>query len=358
MTAPRYSIRTKELVRLLEAAAGDYGSKDVDRAVLANALGAGGMSDLAASLRHFPPHALFGGSRLEGQIRRVIFEPRPHTPRRGGKPSTYHVRTEDLSRLFYDANKEEMNLAPTRAGDIATREVLADALEERGLSKLATELRRFNLPRRKAAPPRSEPARGRTLQQILSDQAEAERGTFGGSFLREKIRRAIFGPQKRSFYDRGPQKRRDILLADLGSGRRGGGGIREIDKWHVDSEYETYYVFEVSDGGYGSITFLVGAYDESSALEIAEEQWPDWFFDEVDHPNPDEDDEDEDIYAEGNFEGQPHPTKEGVWVRPTENSMAVYRARWVARGRVIEPASVGSRGTAYVPSRGVVEYTG
>ena len=257
-------------------------------------------------------------------------ERRPHAKRRGGKPSTYAVRTDDLARLFYDTVKNEMEDAPSRADDIATREVLADALEERGLTKLAMELRRFNALRR------SEP-----LGPLRYDSDRQ----FGRSLLRAKVERAIFGPQKRERYT-ARKPRRDVLLADLG---RRAGGVREIDRWFVDSSWGDNYVIEVSDGGYGSITFLVRADDESSAVEIAEEQWPDWFFDEVDEP--DEDDE------SNRADAQPHPTKEDVWVRPTEAAMYIYRPRWVARGRVLD-GRYGSSGTAYVPGHGVVEFRG
>ena len=258
-------------------------------------------------------------------------ERRLHARRRRGKPSTYAVRTDDLARLFYDANANEMELAPSRAGDIATREVLADALEERGLMKLAMELRHFNRLRR------SEP-----LGALPYDSNRK----FGSSLLREKVRRAIFGPQKRATYA-ARKPRHDVLLADLGSPRRGAGGVREVYKWFVDSDYGDHYVIEVSDGGYGSIMFLVRAHDESSAIEIAEEQWPDWFFDEVDEP----DEDDENSYA------LPHPTKEDVWIRPTEGPMHIYRPHWVARGRVLDGSTYGS-GTAYVPGHGVVEFQG
>ena len=260
-------------------------------------------------------------------------ERRPHAKRRGGRPSAYAVRTDDLARLFYDASKNEMEGAPSRAGDIATREVLADAFEERGLTKLAMDLRRFNALRR------SEP-----LGPLRYDSNRS----FGHSLLREKVRRAIFGPDataRLSYAKRKP--RRHVLLADLGNPRRGAGGVREIDRWFVDSNYGDNYVIEVSDGGYGSITFLVRADDESSAMEIAEEQWPWWFFDEVDEP----DEDDENDYA------QPHPTKEDVWIRPTEAAMYIYRPRWVARGRVLD-GSTGGSGTAYVPGHGVVEFRG
>ena len=258
-------------------------------------------------------------------------ERRPHARRRGGRPSAYAVRTNDLARLFYAANANEMNLAPSRADDIATREVLADALEERGLTKLAMELRRFNALRR------SEP-----LGPLRYDSNRR----FGDSLLREKVRRAIFGPQKRASYSTTTTRkpRRGVLLADLG---RQGGGVREVDRWFIDSDYGDNYVIEVSDGGYGSITFLVRADDESSALEIAEEQWPNWFFDEVDEP----DEDDENDYA------MPHPTKEDVWIRPTDAAMYTYRPRWVARGRMLD-GSTGGSGTAYVPGHGVVEFRG
>ena len=256
---------------------------------------------------------------------------RVHAKRRRGKPSAYAVRANDLARLFYDADKNEMESASSRAGDIATREVLADALEERGLTKLAMELRRFNALRR------NEP-----LGPLRYDSNRH----FGHSILREKVRRAIFGPQKRESYA-AQKPRRDVLLADLGSPRRGGGGVREVDRWFIDSDYGDNYVIEVSDGGYGSITFLVRADDESSALEIAEEQWPDWFFDEVDEP----DEGDENDYA------MPHPTKEDVWIRPTDAAMYTYRPRWVARGRMLD-SRYGSSGTAYVPGHGVVEFRG
>ena len=254
---------------------------------------------------------------------------RPHAKRRGGKPSAYAVRTSDLARLFYDTVKNEMELAPSRAGDIATREVLADALEEHSLTKLAMELRCFNALRR------SEP-----LGPLPYDSDRK----FGSSLLREKVRRAIFGPEKRASYA-ARKPRRDVLLADLG---RRGGGVREVDRWFIDSDYGDNYVIEVSDGGYGSITFLVRADDESSAMEIAEEQWPDWFFDEVDEQNED----DENTYA------QPHPTREDVWIRPTDAAMHIYRPRWVARGRVLDGRWTGGSGNAYVQSRGVVEFRG
>ena len=259
---------------------------------------------------------------------------RPHARRRRGKPSAYAVRTSDLARLFYDANANEMEGAPSRAGDIATREVLADALEERGLTKLAMELRRFNALRR------SEP-----LGPLRYDSDR----NFGRSLLRAKVERAIFGPRQRASYA-ARKPRRDVLLADLG---RRGGDVREVDRWFVDSDYGNNYVIEVSDGGYGSITFLVRADDDSSAIEIAEEQWPNWFFDEVDEP-----DEDEDSFGDMVYVGaHPHPTKEGVWIRPTENPMYIYRPRWVARGRVLDGSTYGS-GTAYVPHHGVVEFRG
>ena len=333
-TSQQRAIRSKDIVRLLETAAADYGSHDVDRQVLANALAAGGLHDLAGRLRRYPPDQRFGGSQLEADVRNAIFKRRPHAQRRGGKPSAYAVRTDDLARLFYDTNKNEMELAPSRAGDIATREVLADALEERGLTKLAMELRRFNRLRR------SEP-----LGPLSYDSDRK----FGPSLLRQKIQRAIFGPRKRASYDtRKPVN--VVLLADLGSRSRGGrgGGVREVDRWFIDSDYGDNYVIEVSDGGYGSLTFLVRANDESSAIEIAEEQWPDWFFDEVDEPDEDDD----------NSHAQPHPTKEGVWVRPTEDPMYIYRPRWVARGRVLDARWSGGSGTAYVPGRGTVEFRG
>lgn len=321
----RRSIRSKDIVRLLEVAAGDYGSRDGDRQILANALATRGLHDLAARLRRYPPNQRFGGSQLEAEVRSVIFERRPHAQRRGGKPSSYVVRTNDLARLFYDANKNEMDLSPSRAGDIATRDVLADALEERGLTKLAMELRHFNKLRR------SEP-----LGPLPYDSNRK----FGTSLLRQKIQRAIFGPQKRASYA-ARKPRRDVLLADLG---RRGGGVREVDRWFIDSDYGVNYVIEVSDGGYGSITFLVRANDESSAMEIAEEQWPDWFFDEVDEPDEDDD----------NNDAQPHPTKDGVWIRSTDASMLIYNPRWVARGRVLDTRWSGGSGTAYVPGRGTV----
>ena len=253
---------------------------------------------------------------------------RPHAKRRRGKPSAYAVRTDDLARLFYDTNKNEMDAAPSRADDIAAREVLADAFEERGLTKLAMELRHFNAFRQ------SEP-----LGPLPYDSNRH----FGRSLLRAKVERAIFGPQKRALYA-ARKPRRDVLLADLG---RHGGGVREVDRWFVDSSYGDNYVIEVSDGGYGSITFLVRADDESSAIEIAEEQWPNWFFDEVDEP----DEDDENDYA------MPHPTKEDVWIRPTDAAMYTYRPRWVARGRMLD-SRYGSSGTAYVPGHGVVEFRG
>lgn len=236
---------------------------------------------------------------------------REHTPRRRGWPSTYRVRTEELDRLFYATNHSD-------AEGMAARAVLADAFRERGLVSLANALDRF---------PRGQ--------------------NFGHSLLREKVRRAIFGPQQRQSYT--PRKpRREVLLAQIDDGP-----ADAIDHWFIDSDYGRNYVFTMSVG-YWPIRFLVRADDESSALEIAQEQWPNWFFDEVDA----EDEEDPDFdFVDENDGVQPHPTKPGIWVRPTEE-VHVRRARWIARGRVLESAGSGYRGTAYVPGRGIVEYVG
>ena len=209
--------------------------------------------------------------------------------RRRGAPSTYDRRKLDIGQLFFESTWDEESLRPTRANDVATRSVLADALEERGMGKLAGDLRRF--------PP--------------------DRG-FHRSLLRQKIRRAIFGPQPRfSFTATKPE--RTVLLANTTRH-----GWLEIDRWLVDEAGGRDYVF-ITPVGYDHTVTFVRAADETSALEAAEEWWPNLF--------PDDDDEED----------------EGVFTQ-----IRVPRVVWA---RLISPAASGAPGEAYVDDRhGIVEF--
>ena len=213
--------------------------------------------------------------------------------------STYDVRSEDLDRLFYATTKDEMGLESTRENDRLARAILADALEERGMFDLARRLRQF--------PPNER---------------------FFHSLLREKVRRAIFGPQKRqSFTARKPI--RDVLLAyipapesyfprppamwmDIGHVSQSGTGSRS-------------YLFHTTyDGRY----LVRDAQNEGDALDVAMNNWPDIFVGDDDNPSDD---------------------------------FAVYRVGDVRRARLLD--DIPARGQrayvrerAHVPNYGVVEF--
>lgn len=237
--------------------------------------------------------------------------------RRGGRPSTYELRRLDIGRLFYAMTDDERDVRRPNDGDVAARAVMADALHERGMQRLAVQLLRW--PRDKK---------------------------LGGTIFHQKIRRAIFGPEKREFY--GPRKPPShVVLAQLGP-QLGSRWFR-MDAWKVEDSDGVPWVIEVSMG-FHSWFMLVVARDQDAALEIAEEKWPDLLFDEVDDDDlrTDEDGYDIDEYGRELFD---HPTKRGVMVRRSEN-VGLHRARNVSWARVVD----ADRRQAYVPEVGIVEY--
>ena len=159
--------------------------------------------------------------------------------RRGGRPSTYDLRRLDLAELF------SMTVRPSPV-DVEARSVLADALELRGLHDLARDLRAW---------PRS--------------------ARFYGSLLREKIQRAIYGPQPRHLYS--PRKpERWVPLALLHPDVLPDAWLR-IDRTYVDEPEGRDYVF-FAPVGYNATRLHVRARSADGALEAAEEQWPRHFF--------------------------------------------------------------------------------
>lgn len=203
--------------------------------------------------------------------------------------STYDVRREDLARLFYDTTRDEMDMREPRTNDIATRAVLADALEERGMKDLADRLRRF-------------PARGR----------------FFSSLLREKVRRAIFGPQKRQSF--APQKPvTDALLAYIPAPQdyrsRPSMWMKVTRAIHAGVGPRSYLLRTAYDGRY----LVHEVRDEEEAIDMAQHEWPNVFpVDEDDMPADD---------------------------------FAIYRVGDARRARLLD-----DRGRAFVPNYGVVEF--
>ena len=193
--------------------------------------------------------------------------------------STYDARREDLARLFYDTTRDEMDLfAEPRTNDIAARAVLADALEERGMTDLAQRLRRF-------------PTRER----------------FISSLLREKVRRAIFGPEKRASY--APRKpATEVLLAYV---LPQGGWVEITHDLYEGNGPGTYLFHTAFDGRY----LVRGAWSAEDALDAARERWPNTFGEEDD-----------------------------------EYGFTVYRVARSRRARVVD------RHRAFIPDAGVVEH--
>ena len=202
--------------------------------------------------------------------------------------STYDVRSEDLARLFYDTIEDEVNLRTPPTNDVAARAVLADALEERGLIDLAGRLRRF-------------PARGR----------------FSSSLLREKVRRAIFGPQKReSFTPRKPVV--DVLLANIPAPQDYARASLWMDVTHsveAGTGLRYYLLHTAYDGRY----LVRDARSEDDAIDAAADRWPNVFGSDEDEPADD---------------------------------FAIYRVADVRRARLLDDA----RQRAFVPNYGVVEF--
>ena len=212
--------------------------------------------------------------------------------RRGGRPSTYELRRLDLAELF------SMTARPPPV-DAEARSVLADALEERGLHDLARDLRAW---------PRS--------------------ARFYGSLLREKIQRAIYGPQPRHFYS--PRKpERWVPLALLPPDVLPDAWLR-IDRTYVDEPGGHDFVL-FTPVGHDATRSHVRAISADVALEAAEERWPHHFFEEREEYDDDED--------EGGASN----------VRVPREDIYIQRARAFRYGR---PVNVNQ---AFVPDFGVVD---
>ena len=181
-----------------------------------------------------------------------------------------------MDRLLGHVIRDELRDGRPSADGLATRVVLADALEESGNRRLAQALMRW---------PR-------------------DLGLYRTTLLR-KITAAVRGPTQRSRFD-STSKPRKLLLALTGRGRDA--------RWvRVDRN-----VGSPSDGrpwliemgqGYSSYYGLVWAIGPDDAYEIAEEAFASHFFEEID----------EDELEEHN-DAQPHPTKHGVWLVPDVNA--------------------------------------
>lgn len=216
-------------------------------------------------------------------------------------PSTYEQRRIDIGRLFYDMTRDEMDLRRPNDGDVAARLVMADALEERGMGRLARELRRWPRTRK-----------------------------LGGTLFHQKLRRAVMGPEERqTFSPRKPAKR--VLLALLG------GEYLKVDRSLIEDSGGRDYVLGVPLGNFG-IHFHVRARSEEDALEAAAERWPFYFLDEL---------EEDDERME---DAMPHPKKRGVWAVWTDG-ISLTRPAQVHVGRV-----VNDRDEAFVPGVGIVGY--
>lgn len=173
--------------------------------------------------------------------------------RRRGRPSTYELRRLGLSRLFYEMTQDEMDLRTSNVGDMAARAVMTDALEERGLHRLALTLRRWPPDKR-----------------------------LSGSLFHQKLRRAIFGPEQRQSYFTEKPKRR-VLLALVG---HPGQVWLRVHRWHTEDSGGYPYLLERPLGNF-STNFLVVARNMEDALEAAQERWPNWFLDEEGEPEED-----------------------------------------------------------------------
>lgn len=240
--------------------------------------------------------------------------------------------------------------------------VAADAWEEAG------DLRRASQARNKARGPKDEARyrRGRLFYEMTDDEAGARQAMadvltrqigavelgrklarwpssqrLGGTLLHEKIRRAIFGPERRQSYAPRKPERKVLLVRPSGRGPRSPytGWVR-VDRWHIDDPSAPGFFFAVPIG-YTSATatmLVLSRGGAEDAAEIAEEQWPHLMLDEIDPED-----------AEQRDDAQPHPTQPGVWVVPTlELYMDQVRNRDVRWGRIVGHDEAFIRGVGVV----------
>ena len=184
--------------------------------------------------------------------------------------------------------------------------------------------------------------------QLVYDRIHNKKKLLSNSWAGHgTVYRTVFGSSPKSMHQRVyPTKaKKTVLLAELGS--RGHTGWFQIDKMKGTPDYGKPWVIEVGMG-YSSYYYLVWADNESDAIEIAEEEWPNEMFDEVDESDvgPLDSDgypEDQDLH--------PHPSKRNHWVRSSEN-LHLSRAKRVAQGRIVP----GHGNQAHLKTGEIVEY--
>lgn len=218
------------------------------------------------------------------------------TKRRGGRPSVYAQRRERLDTLVWKLTRDELRDGQPSADDLGARAVLADALAESGNEPLARALNAW---------PR-------------------DRGLYRTALLR-KIQAAVRGPVERSTLD--PLPRPTKILLALVDPRA---PWVQVDRNVGGPSDGEPFVVEMGQG-YSSYYGLVWAPSIDDAYEIAEDAFPEHFFEEVDEGELEERGDEGDV--------RPHPTKRGVWLVPDESAhyqTAIRRARRVMSARRLD----------------------
>jgi hypothetical protein len=217
---------------------------------------------------------------------------------------------DEAHRLYYEVfHADQRGISSGRSEE--AKHILANILQETGHAKMAGELRRH-------------------------------RGKIYGTLFGQKVQRTLFGAPQSSYAHGTRKPKKKVLIAQLRSGE-----WLHVDKMVGDpSDGNPYFVGPGT--GYDIHRFIVWAYDEGSAIEIAEEKWPHLLFDEVDATDVDEDDQD--IFPIQTIRKGKDVWFKSGWARHSQDVRIFQRVKRVEHAREI------GYGTAVLKSGETVEY--